>query len=63
MYYVLILWGPKGTKGEDVLDAVYDYEDTHLYAWEDMLDGKPDPYLTLIKGQLRLMPEGVGGEQ
>jgi len=62
MYYVLILWGPSGTKGADVLDGAYDYDDTHLTGWEEMPDGFPDPYLTLIKSQLRLMPEGLGGE-
>ncbi len=62
MYYVLILWGPKGTKGEDIFDNAYDYDNTHLTNWENMPDGTPDPYLVIIKSQLRLMPEGEGEE-
>jgi hypothetical protein len=57
MYYILILWGPDGYENEDVLDASYNYEQAHLTEWIDMPDGTPDPYLTIIKGQLRLMPE------
>jgi len=62
MYYVLILWGLPGTKSPDVLDAAYNYDDTHLTEWIDMPDGKSDPYLTIIKSDLRLMPEGAKGE-
>jgi hypothetical protein len=62
MYYLLILWGPADVENTDVIDASFDYEQAHLTEWYDMPDGKPDRYLKIIMGELRLMPaesEGV----